>query len=239
MAAVAMSVSIATLVQLVRRRLHEANNSVVGEMPTGTGGAATVSGENGIIEALNRVASDICRTCFYYEATGSASTSARAFPLSGLSSVTPTSAILWMPLQVAQGAGLTALAYVNKGVLSASSSLTTSTGTPLYWMDYGEGSIELSPSPSGSLTITVRGAAIPPVMTSGGSAADFMDDATLQKILPAGAAARIAMAEVDNPALAARGPLWQAEYDAERMRLWSGTAALIRHRCFPNPPGVM
>ncbi|MGC4043495.1 MAG: hypothetical protein QM758_06790 [Armatimonas sp.] len=234
-----MSVSVSTLVQLTRRRLHEANNSPVGEMASGTTGGPTVSGESGIIEALNRVASEICRTCFYYEATGSVSSGMRTIPLSMLGSVTPGGATLWGPLYVAKEAGLAPLQHLGRGVLPIASMLSAATGVPRYWLEAGEGTLELYPPPSSSLTITMRGAAVPPALVSGGPDVSFLPDELLQKLLPAGAASRLAMAEADNPAIAARGPLWQAEYDLERVRLWERTPLLIRNRLYPTPPGGM
>lgn len=231
-----MSVTVATLVQLTRRRLHEANASTVGEMPTGSGGAATVSGELGIIEALNRVAAEICRTCYYYEAIGTATVTTRTLTLSALGSMSPSGAVIWSPLYVSIGG--TPLTYVQRGVLPASDAISTTTAVPAYWLDGAEGVIELNPTPS-SNSVKVQGAAIPAEMTSGGAAQSWMPDELLQKILPAGAASRLAMTEADNPALAARGPLWQAEYDLERMKVWQQNAFHIQRRFFPVAPGAV
>lgn len=231
-----MSVTVATLVQLTRRRLHEASNSPIGEMASGSTGAATVSGESGIIEALNRVAGEICRTCFYFEVTSSGSVSSRTFQPSNLSTQEPVGAVMWMPLYVAAGISRIPLTYMSRGVLPAGQALTNTTAVrPTHWLDQGESGVELYPVP-GVTAIFVRGAATPPVFASGDSVS-FMSDELLQKLLPAGAASRIAMAEADNPGIAARGPLWQAEYDLERVRLWERTPLLIRNRLYPTSPG--
>jgi hypothetical protein len=233
-----MPVSVSELVRLTRQRLHEANNSPIGEMPSGVSNTPTVTGENGIIEALNRVTAEVCRTCFYYEATAGGLISTRTFPLSGLPTLTtPTGAKLWAAVYVARDAGLIPLQHLSRGVLPIADMLSATTGAPRYWLDGGEGTIELYPPPVFLLTITVRGAALPPELTGGGPDADFLPDDLLRKLLPAGAASRIAMTEADNPAIAARGPLWQAEYDLERLRLWERIPLHIRNRTFYAPPG--
>ncbi len=203
-------------------------------MASGTG-SVTVTATDGIIEALNRVAAEVCRTCFYYEAIGTATVTTRTLTLSALGSVSPSGAVIWSPLYVSIGG--TPLTYVQRGVLPAADAISTTTGTPTYWLDSSEGVIELNPTPSSS-SVKVQGAAIPAAMTSGGADQSWMPDELLQRLLPAGAASRLAMTEADNPALAARGPLWQAEYDMERVKLWEQNAYHIQRRFFPTPPGA-
>lgn len=229
-----MSVPVADLVQLTLRRLHEATASTVGQMATGTGGAPPVTATDGIIEALNRVAAEVCRTCYYYEAEGSITQTARTIPLSALTGVTPADATLWAPLYVNYPGG--ALEHMRSGVLSNSQAFSDTLGVPEYWLSGGEGIVFIYPSPNASYEFVARGAALPPVMVDGGADVDFMSDELLQKLLPAGAASRLAMTEADSPALAERGPLWQAEYDVERGLLWDRMEYQPRVRLYPSRP---
>lgn len=196
----------------VLKLLNETNASVVGELASGVGGAATVASNDTILDYLNEAAKEMTRTCCYEQTTITISSTTNR-----VNSFASTA--LWYP-QVASMSG-TQLIHCGEQELSAfDQSYLFSTGTPTHWYRNGPYQIGLYPKPTTAVTVDIVGAATATSITTGSGTFSFAPDDVLLKALPAYAASKIAMKNYDDPSLVGRA-FWKDWYDLSRMTLWA------------------
>lgn len=145
-----MALGFSVLRNEVLKLLNETNASVVGELATGVGGAATVSSDNTILDYLNEGAEEMTRTCCYEQGSITiSSTTAR------VNSFATTA--LWYPQLVK--ISTTVLTHCGEQELQAFNyNYLNETGTPLYWYKNGPYQIGLYPKPIASVNLDITGA---------------------------------------------------------------------------------
>jgi hypothetical protein len=233
-----MGLSVADFRELVRARLREAGNSKLGQLQSGTNDPPIVTADERIDELGLRIAEEMCKTCFAYRIRGVVASLPSAEWSLDLSTLnTGGRATIWRPLFVAWNG------FPLRESASGNLPLGWETLEPeariRYWSYIRDGQIAFSPTPSVSLPLVVDGAATPLAPSGGTPTWDWAPDSVLYGPFVAGSAALLTAQNTDNDALAARGALWQAEYDAERFRLWSLVDDGVRKKLFPNPPAVV
>jgi hypothetical protein len=234
-----MSLTVADFTQLVRARLREANNSKLGEMQTGVGGAATVSAADRIKEIGERVAEQICRTCayVYLKATTDPDVPIAAetnlVDLASLDYEAGKRATIWRPESVWWNGF--PLREIERGLLREDTRLGQP-GVPTRFYRVGEGVIGLDPRPAEAAHLAVAGASVPPAPSGGTPSWSFLPDETLVALMVPGAAYMLSLPYADDPAILERGAAWLQEYNAERMRRWAMLDDIVKAKCFPTPP---
>jgi hypothetical protein len=213
--------TLSTLTNDVYALLNEASNSVVGDIPNGTGGT-TVTTTTLIETYLNEAQNEMARSCVYIP--GSNTTAGFTGVDLDLSATS-----LWFPMSVKVGTAV--LQHTSdfrlrawqpnfetfSGTLSLPNGATTT--SPTYWYRKQPMTIGIFPSVSNQ-TVVVYGASLPPVL-SGASPATFLPDDTLRNTLPVYTAMKLAMKNLDDPSLATRIQLWQNWWFDSCTRLWS------------------
>ena len=145
-----MSLGFSVLRNEVLKLLNETDASIVGELATGIGGAATVLSDSTILDYLNEGAKEMTRTCCYEQGTIQIlTTTARVNSFS--------STALWYPQLVK--ISTTILTHCGEQELQAFNyNYLNETGTPLYWYRNGPYQLGLYPKPSTAVTVDVTGA---------------------------------------------------------------------------------
>ena len=196
------------------RLLNESADSVIAELPSGTGSTATLSNDLGILQYLNEGAYDLCRTCVYlpFELTV-ASHTGRTYDYSATRLVAP--------LTITVNAGTTPIIHCGENELrSYNLSYMTTTGTPTYWYEAGYNNIGFYAVPTTSISFIASGAGLPTEITTSSGSFSFMSDDLLMQALPAYAARKIALKNYDDPSILGRS-FWGDWYDQVRMQLWT------------------
>lgn len=210
-----MSVTLATLRNDALLLLNEASNSVIGDLPDGTGGVTTAS--TAIIDSfINEAAAELARSCVYISGSGIVSN------FSG-TECNYASTSVWYPMAVhlvTVGAGsITRLTHTSElrarawwpQYESLTSAVTLpnghSTSSPFFWWRKADQKLYIFPSAT-NVDVNINGAILPPAITSDVSAS-FLPDDVLRNTLPVYAAMKLAMKNLDDPSLASRIQLWQ------------------------------
>lgn len=238
-----MAVTLLDMEKSVLSLLNESFNSPIGNMETGTGGAATIPGitpgassvASTVKMLLNEGFAEIARTCYPIPEIATTTLSART---ALLASLTPTVAgrVLW----TVRGAkfGASALTYAHRAAIERKDPayLATATGTPAYWYDDGPQTIAVYPAPSAGAVLTVDGYAVhtPLVTDTDTMAAAFPDDLTRLGVWYA--AWKLATKNMEDSSAFARGAEWRAFYDQGRMDLWTKIDPSLRKSHFPVSP---
>lgn len=207
-----MSLGFSVLRDETLKLLNETNASVVGELATGVGGAATISSDDTILDYLNEAAKEMTRSCCYLQNTVTlGAVTSRVHSFSGTN--------MWHP-QVVTIDG-SPLIHCGELELSAfNNTYLTTTGTPTHWYKNGPYQIGVYPTPTASVTPSIIGAVTATAITAGSGVFDFAPDDILLKALPAYAASKLAMKNYDDPSLVGRA-FWKDWYDIARMTLWA------------------
>jgi len=207
-----MALGFTVLRNEVLKLLNETNASVVGELATGVGGAATVSSNDTILDYLNEGAEEMTRTCCYEQGTIQiVTTTARVNSFANTA--------LWYPQVVIISSSV--LTHCGEQELQAFNyNYLNTTGAPQYWYRNGPYQLGLYPKPATAVTVDVTGAISATPILAGSGTFSFAPDDILLKALPAYAAAKIAMKNYDDPSLVGRA-FWKDWYDMSRMTLWA------------------
>lgn len=159
--------------------------SVIGSLPTSTGGTEIVSTQTTIDQYINEAAAEMARSCVYIPTSGTQTLyTGSVLNLSGLTTGTPS---IWFPISVSVGSSF--LQHTSDMRLRAwQPNFETFTGTftlpnggsttsPTYWYKRQPQTIGIFPAVITSSTINIFGAGLPPAIgiyvtspTGGGSA---------------------------------------------------------------------
>ena len=218
--------------------------SVIGSLPTSTGGSEIVSTEATIDQYINEAAAEMARSCVYIPSSGTKTAfTGSTLDLSGLT----TSTSIWFPMSVS--VGTVALQHTsdtrlrawqpNFEVFSGSFKLPngSTTTSPTYWYKRQPQTIGIFPAVTASSTMTVYGAGLPPTITTSVDAV-FAPDDILRNSLPVYAALKLAMKNIDDPSLAARVQLWQQWWFDSTQSLWNQLDSSLKMEGSPyqSPP---
>jgi hypothetical protein len=227
-----MAQTIAQLRKEVYKLLNEATNTTLGAVSSGTGTIAAGNESDATInQFLMEAIAEMCRTCVAVPASGTLSYSAntRTAFLSTVSVTNPTSGAIWFPTDVYIGG--TRLIHASESSVRANdltyaSAVTTSVANVQYWYRQDNYAISLYPyNSTSSMTATVYGYGIPNVDLSGIAGTDdlksysFIPDDLLRQTIPAYAAVKLVMKNIDDPTLVDRLS-WRNWYNEGRMKLY-------------------
>lgn len=221
-----MAQTMAQLRKETYKILNEANNTTVGALGDGTGGVvASYDSDSTINMFIAEGVAELCRSCVAYPVTGSLSFSSgiRTGLIQSVTSPSPANATLWFPTDVLIGSTLlthTGESSLRANDLSYASSTTASSANVTHWYRQDNFAISLYPYVVGATTsVTVRGYGIPDCTLSDATSFDFIPDDLLRQALPAFAATKVIMKNIDDPTLANR-MFWKSWYDNVRMKLY-------------------
>jgi hypothetical protein len=196
------------------RLLNESDDSVIAELPSGTGSAPTLTNNNGILQYLNEAAFDLCRTCVYLPTTLNVAThTGRTYDFSA--------SALTYPITIHINGTTIPLTRCGENELrSYDLNYTITSGEPTYWYEAGYNNIGFYSVPSTAISFIARGAGLPTAIAEGSGSFSFISDDLLMQALPAYAARKIALKNYDDPSIVGR-TFWGDWYDQVRMQLWS------------------
>jgi len=237
--------NLTALQQDVLSRLHEAGNSTLADLPTGTGGSSTITTATQLTTYLNDGAADLCRRAFRLEETGT-----YANLPSG------TQYVRWDQFSTTGGHTLRGARTVQyNGVLLGYYDLahlenryptyqTDASATPLYWYLNGERGLGIYPTPSASnLTLKVVGVAGQPVLLASGSDVPSWLPSDRHHLLSLYACKMVAKQNLEDPSVAGRAPVWEDEYErgvaAMLQGLWESDPLSTMAHFPPLPPPSM
>jgi len=137
------------------RLLNESNDSVIAELPSGTGSAPTLTNSDGILQYLHEGALDLCRTCVYLPTTLTvASHTGRTYDFSA--------SAMAFPLTMHVNASATPITHCGENELrSYDLGYTATAGVPTYWYEAGYSNIGFYPSPATAISFIARGSGLP------------------------------------------------------------------------------
>lgn len=227
-----MAQTIAQLRKEVYKLLNEATNTTLGAISSGTGTiAAGNDSDSTINQFLMEAIAEMCRTCVSVPAVGTlayASNTRTAF-IDTASVTIPTSGEIWFATDVyISGVRLihASESSVRANDLTYASAVTTTTANVKYWYRHDNYSISLYPyNSTASMTATVHGYGMPNIDLTGVPGTDdlksysFIPDDLLRQTVPAYAAVKLIMKNVDDPTLVDRLS-WRNWYNEGRMKLY-------------------
>lgn len=222
-----MALSINTLREETYKILNEANNSLIGQLPSGLGTADTVTSDVAVKQFLLEGIADLCRSCVYYEvsATYTVANATAQVAIVAPATITPDSAQMWFPTEV-YVAG-TRLTHTSEQSLRAHNldyrtTLATIPASISYWYRPDNYQLKVYPgnNTGSGVIITVIGAGIPPAPATDATASiSLLPDDLLRQVVPQYAAIKLIMKNVDDQSMADRLG-WRNWYDEHRMRLY-------------------
>ena len=219
----------------VLSRLGESFNSPAGLLPTGTGGAAVIATLQTATDYLNEAAADLARMAQPLPDMGTCSLgsgvrylSFNALTLSSGNFMWAARAVVWDGMQ---------LQHCKRAKLERwfPTYLTDASGDPQYWYEFGT-SIGFYPVPASTETVSVDGLVTPKPMVEGSDTLPFEPDQI--KLVIFQAAGRLAVKNVQNTSLAARGQVWMGAantgFQATLLENWQRDPDLMRAH-YPQP----
>lgn len=221
-----MSVTVAELKILTKRRLDESYLSRIGEVSDGQGAALTVDGSWAvpggttlntnafILECLNRAGVEWAQTALYLRGTAT-KTWASGVGSYRLNELTPPSGQgnLWALETVTTTSGtetrLSRISHSEMATLYPDYSFAS--GAPSYWATES-GTVELDKKPSSGTAMKFYGLALPATLTADSDTVSYMEDAEVRVILPLMAAIFMVRRRITAPDVYGRLPDLVAEY---------------------------
>lgn len=222
-----MAQTMAQLRKETYKILNEANNTTVGALGDGFGGVvASYDSDSTINMFIAEGVAELCRSCVAFPVTGTLSFSAgiRTGLIQNVSSPSPTGATLWFPIDVLSGSTLlthTGESSLRANDLAYASTTTASAANITHWYRHDNYAISLYPYVVGGagIDVTVRGYGIPSCTLDDATSFNFIPDDLLRQAVPAFAATKVIMKNIDDPTLANR-MFWKNWYDTVRMKLY-------------------
>ena len=221
-----MSVTVAELKILTKRRLDESYLSRIGEVSDGQGAALTVDSswavpggttlntDAFILECLNRAGVEWAQTALYLRGTAT-KTWASGTGSYRLTEFTAPSGQgnLWAVETVTTTTGTeTRLSRLSHGELATIyPNYAFTSGAPSYWA-LESGTLELDKKPSSSTDMKFYGLALPATLTADADTVSYMEDAELRVILPLMASIFMVRRRITAPDVYGRLPDLVAEY---------------------------
>ena len=227
-----MAQTIAQLRKEVFKLLNEATNTTLGAVSSGTGTiAAGNDSDSTINQFLMEAIAEMCRTCVVVPAVGTLgfSSNTRTGYMSAVTVTSPTLGAIWFPTDVYIGS--TRLVHASESSVRANdlayaSAVTTSAANVQYWYRQDNYAISLYPyNSTSSMTATVYGYGVPNVDLTGIAGTDdlksysFIPDDLLRQTVPAYAAVKLILKNIDDPTLVDRLS-WRNWYNEGRAKLY-------------------
>jgi len=227
-----MAQTIGQLRKEVYKLLNEATNTTLGAVSSGTGIiAAGYDSDSTINQFLMEGISEMCRSCVSVPAVGTLTYAAntRTAYMSAVSVTSPTLGAIWFPTDVYISG--TRLIHASESSVRANdvtyASAVTAVATNVqYWYRHDNYAISLYPyNSTSSMIATVHGYGVPNVDLIGIPGTDdlksysFIPDDLLRQTIPAYAAVKLVLKNIDDPTLANRLS-WRNWYNEGRMKLY-------------------
>jgi hypothetical protein len=227
-----MAQTIAQLRKETLKLLNEATNSTLGVVSSGTGTVAVGNESDASInQFLMEGIAEMCRTCVAIPAVGTYTVGAntRTFYLKDVAVSNPVLGAIWFPTDVYISG--TRLIHASESSVRANdltyASAVTSVATDVqYWYRYDNYAISLYPyNSTTSMSTTVHGYGVPNTDLTGIAGTDdlksysFIPDDLLRQTIPAYAAVKLVLKNLDDPTLAER-MTWRNWYNEGRMKLY-------------------
>lgn len=235
-----MAQTIAQLRKETLKLLNEATNSTLGVVSSGTGTVAVGNESDASInQFLMEGIAEMCRTCVAIPAVGTYTVGAntRTFYLKDVSVSNPVLGAIWFPTDVyISGTRLihASESSVRANDLTYASAVTTVAADVQYWYRHDNYAISLYPyNSSTSMAATVHGYGVPNTDLTGIAGTDdlksysFIPDDLLRQTIPAYAAVKLVLKNLDDPTLAER-MTWRNWYNEGRMKLYLQLDAGLR-----------
>ncbi len=235
-----MAQTIAQLRKETLKLLNEATNSTLGVVSSGTGTVAVGNESDASInQFLMEGIAEMCRTCVAIPAVGTYTVGAntRTFYLKDVTVSNPVLGAIWFPTDVyISGTRLihASESSVRANDLTYASAVTTVAADVQYWYRHDNYAISLYPyNSTTSMSATVHGYGVPNTDLTGISGTDdlksysFIPDDLLRQTIPAYAAVKLVLKNLDDPTLAER-MTWRNWYNEGRMKLYLQLDAGLR-----------
>lgn len=226
---------------MILLRLNEPANTTAGDLPSGTGGAATIATTAELTKLVNDVCADLARTCVPLTGTGTyaltlgtagvAFVNLNSFTTSDNSLIHTPYDLVWDTTQLRYAGELPYLR--NK----YPTYLTDAAATPTDWGRDGKTAIWLYPYPSTSKTITATAYIVPTLESADADKPSWLP-ADLYDVIVNGCCASIVGKNLEDDSLAIRS-VWAMNYARQKMALWAAMPETTRRDYFPVPPGAV
>jgi len=212
--------------------LNEATNSTLGIVGVGDG-TASISSDTTVNNFIAEAVSEICRTCVSYQVSGTLTFAAntRNVLLTSMTVPTPANSTMWFPTDAYVGS--TRLIHASESSVRANDlnyAATTVANSSLVtnWYRYDNYSVSLYPYiTTGPTSVTVYGYGIPNITIADATSFDFIPDDLMRQMIPAFAATKLAMKNIDDPTVSQR-VFWRNWYNEGRMKLYMQLDAGLR-----------
>jgi len=206
--------------------LNEANNTTVGALGDGFGGTvASYDSDSTINMFIAEGVAELCRSCVAFPVTGTLSFSSgiRTGLIQSLATPSPANTTMWFPTDALIGSTLlthTGEASLRANDLGYASTTVAAAANVTHWYRQDNYAVSLYPYVVGATTsVTLRGYGIPDCTLSDATSFSFIPDDLLRQAVPAFAATKVIMKNIDDPTLANR-MFWKNWYDTVRMKLY-------------------
>ena len=206
--------------------LNEANNTTVGALGDGFGGTvASYDSDSTINMFIAEGVAELCRSCVAFPVTGTLSFSSgiRTGLIQSLATPSPANTTIWFPTDALIGSTLlthTGEASLRANDLGYASTTVAASANVTHWYRQDNYAVSLYPYVVGATTsVTLRGYGIPDCTLSDATSFSFIPDDLLRQAVPAFAATKVIMKNIDDPTLANR-MFWKNWYDTVRMKLY-------------------
>lgn len=222
-----MAQTMAQLTLETYKLLNEATNSTLGIVSQGDGTVSAGNESDTTIRGfIGEAVAEICRSCVAYQVNGDLtySTNTRNKLLTSMSNPSPASSTIWFVTDVYIGS--TRLVHASESSVRANdlnyaSAVVSSSANITNWYRLDNYSVSLYPycSNVADTVVKVYGYGIPSITNASGTSFDFMPDDLMKQMIPAYAATKLVMKNVDDPTLGDR-LFWRNWYNDGRMKLY-------------------
>ena len=226
--------------------LNESTNSTIGIV--GNGDGTTYSSSDSTVNAfIAEAVSEICRSCVAYQVSGSVSFAAntRNVLLSSMTIAnnTPANSSMWFVTDAYIGG--TRLIHASESSVRANdlnyaSTVVANSSLVTNWYRFDNYSVSLYPYiATGPTSVTLYGYGIPDITLADATSFNFIPDDLMRQMIPAYAATKLVMKNVDDPTLTDR-LFWRNWYNDGRMKLYVQLDAGLRQAGgpFSIPPVI-
>ena len=245
-----MALTMAHLTTETYKLLNEATNSTLGIVSAGDGTVSAGNDSDTTIRGfIGEAVAEICRTCVAFQVSGPLSfpQNTRNVLLSSMviANNTPASSLMWFVTDAYVGS--TRLVHASESSVRANdlnyaSTVVATSASITNWYRMDNYSVSLYPycSNATATAVTVYGYGIPNITNASGTSLSFIPDDLMHQMIPAYAATKLIMKNVDDPTLGNR-MFWKNWYNEGRMKLYMQLDAGLRQAGGPYaiPPVIM
>jgi hypothetical protein len=237
-----MPTTVAKLIQRALLALNEVSNTPIGNLDTGTGGAADLGLTESCLGYINECASDMARGCWPIMAVGTFASlpiGTQSFTFNNGQVDTGGAGELWAVRHVVWGGNPLTETTVGELDMSSPAWFAAELGSPTTYYMAGLEAIGLHRRPSAVRDLVIHGLVVPAPVTDAEDVVGWLPDSLTQLIVWYLAAA-IALKNLQNASMRDRALTWNASYAAGKTeqlaRLWQNPALRdIAEAFYPAP----